>query len=473
MFLNLLAGTDFAMPYSDIEGAAQTSFSSCTAGYSVCVLNWGGISGNPNRDWNNTIVAGTFMNTTTNPLGLKFTDMVLGGSGTLVTGTGGASVSWPMTNILIDTKIQNTGLHCQFFQGATTGVYVVDSVVMANAHVCSWRTWPGDGTVLTNYIRDKVTTYAIDGGESEALQVELNPGVPTALTIQNSIDLPAADGNPSGNFFNNALNGTTVTNLVVTAQHNTFQIQGLKGVSGVGGEVGTSRAGEFITRSNIGWRGTPGVGCMNSWVGGTLTDGTFLSDYNWIFRVTGNPYTQTGCPDASKYAQPPGAHDGTGDPAFADTTRRLALFDQKYLGYPANNPDWSAGRAYNVGDLVSHAVKGILGGVVVNYRCYRAHTAAALTEPGQTISATCGATCAWPTVWEYAGVQLIKNSILAGETFTDGAIGLQNGSMIAALIKWVMRGYTPQNPAVCAAGHDGTAPGAMPCDPIVTPVMIQ
>jgi hypothetical protein len=76
-------------------------------------------------------------------------------------------------------------------------------------------------------------------------------------------------------------------------------------------------------------------------------------------------------------------------------------------------------------------------------------------------------------VWEYAGIDYIKRSVLAGETFTDGAIGLVNGSMVAALIKWVLRGYTPQNRALCAAGHDGIAPGAVACDPIIAPVMIQ
>jgi hypothetical protein len=146
-------------------------------------------------------------------------------------------------------------------------------------------------------------------------------------------------------------------------------------------------------------------------------------------------------------------------------TRRLALFDQKYLGYPATNPDWAPGHAYAVGDLVSHAVSGTHGGVKINYRAFTVHTSAAVSEPGQTDAAVCGATCAWPGKWEYAGIQYIKNSIVAGETFTDGSTGLSNESMIAALIKWTFRGYTPQNRALCGADHTGSAaPGAVACD---------
>jgi hypothetical protein len=169
----------------------------------------------------------------------------------------------------------------------------------------------------------------------------------------------------------------------------------------------------------------------------------------------------------------PGTHDGSGDPAFADTTRRIALFDQKYLGYPATNPDWTTAHAYSVGDLVSHAVTGIFGGVKVNYRCFKAHTSAAISEPGQVLTATCGAQCTWPTLWEYAGIQYIKNSLLAGEKLSDGSTGLVNGSMVAALVKWTFRGYTPQNRALCTAGHDGTAPGAVACDsaPVVAPTV--
>jgi hypothetical protein len=204
---------------------------------------------------------------------------------------------------------------------------------------------------------------------------------------------------------------------------------------------------------------------MNSWIGTTPVDGTFVnSNYNWFWNISGNPYTQTGCPVASKYnPSTPGANDGSGDPVWADSTRRLALFDQDYLGISAGTA-WVTSHAYSVGDVVSHSVSGTYNNRAINYRCIQAHTSGATTEPGQYSTTSCsGATCLWPSYWEPEAIYQIKQSILAGQTFSDGATGALGDSAIKALVLWVKRGWTPQLPAICTAGHDGTAPGAVAC----------
>jgi hypothetical protein len=47
-------------------------------------------------------------------------------------------------------------------------------------------------------------------------------------------------------------------------------------------------------------------------------------------------------------------------------------------------------------------------------------------------------------------------------TYTEGAIGCAGCTAIQALVKWVQKGFTPQNPALWCSGHDGEAIGAVP-----------
>jgi hypothetical protein len=64
--------------------------------------------------------------------------------------------------------------------------------------------------------------------------------------------------------------------------------------------------------------------------------------------------------------------------------------------------------------------------------------------------------------WEPASLYDLRTAIVAGSVYTDGAIGCAGCTAIQALVKWVQKGFTPQNPALWCAGHDGEAIGAVP-----------
>jgi len=151
----------------------------------------------------------------------------------------------------------------------------------------------------------------------------------------------------------------------------------------------------------------------------------------------------------------PGAHDVTGSPNFADPLRNVALWDTKYLGRAAGTA-WQTGAAYTVGQIVSDSHAGYYGGLPINFRCIAAHTSGSATEPNVGAN--------WRNDWEWASLNDLRTAVPAGETYnTDGAIGCASGcSATKALVNWVRVGYTPQNPALWCAGHDGEAIGAVP-----------
>ncbi|MCL5742941.1 MAG: hypothetical protein M1541_03295 [Acidobacteria bacterium] len=71
----------------------------------------------------------------------------------------------------------------------------------------------------------------------------------------------------------------------------------------------------------------------------------------------------------------------------------------------------------------------------------------------------------WRNYWEFTSLYRLRQAISAGTTYTDGAIQCAACAPTKALINWVMRGYTPQEPKLRGAGHDGADVGAVPLDP--------
>jgi hypothetical protein len=71
----------------------------------------------------------------------------------------------------------------------------------------------------------------------------------------------------------------------------------------------------------------------------------------------------------------------------------------------------------------------------------------------------------WMAFWKHNALVTLASYVSSGTTFLDGAVpGCQTTACapVPYLIDWVLRGYTPQNPALWCAGHDGEAIGAVP-----------
>jgi hypothetical protein len=147
------------------------------------------------------------------------------------------------------------------------------------------------------------------------------------------------------------------------------------------------------------------------------------------------------------------------------------LFDYYYLGH-RSYPAWSSSHGtYNVGDTVVNPISWFYGGLYVNYRCILAHSSSdTTTEPGSARfyfhlggwvpSSTRGEN--WRTYWEPTSLYQLRQGVAAQTTIADGAIGCVACSIIDALHNWVFVGYTPTNPALWCAGHDGETIGATP-----------
>ena len=71
----------------------------------------------------------------------------------------------------------------------------------------------------------------------------------------------------------------------------------------------------------------------------------------------------------------------------------------------------------------------------------------------------------WMVFWQPNTLATLATKLATGATFLDGAVpGCQTTACgpVSYLINWVLRGYTPQNPALWCSGHDGEAIGAVP-----------
>lgn len=299
------------------------------------------------------------------------------------------------------------------------------------------------------------------------------------LTVKNCLFLP----NVLGDNIGTPLTAYGNSKLGIIFNHNTY-IMGTQGVSY--GEAGgyTGYAGMWQSfRSNIAWNPAKlstgyvmwdALGTTFDAVAGSVTNVDYNGKYNYATTTTtASPDAtalargyHTGSSGGSNYAfaaaTTPGDHDVSANPSFVDSTRSLALFDQQYLGKPVGTAWSSSSVSYVVGDIVSATTSGVFFGQTVNYRCITAHTSTsgtgATAKPG---NGTLGSPQAWSTNWELASQYWIRESVVAGTTYTDKTIGAVGVSMIEVARLWLRAGFAPTNSSYRVAGHDSAVLGAV------------
>jgi hypothetical protein len=248
------------------------------------------------------------------------------------------------------------------------------------------------------------------------------------------------------------------------------------------GETQPASTGTQEVRSSIAF--APGGGIGVWYIGWDINSNSSLNldvcppakcDYNAALGYAAPDASCSGCTNQGngyrgKFSSTPGAHDLRVDPHWADYRRNVALFDSRYLGHAA--PAWVSRTAYNVGDIVSSAVAGVWWGLTVNYRqVVGPGCTSTAAQPGTMVAD--GHPSVWRAsdggtgCWELASLYRLRQAMAAKSKIYDGAIQCGYGcTYIEALFHWVWRGFTPQEPRLRRAGHDGQDIGAVAMDQI-------
>ena len=358
------------------------------------------------------------------------------------------------------------------------GYYFLDRT-QDNPH---WTGFPV-ATTVSNWIFDDPDNPTTDSGEI----FNASCSGTCAETLQNSIHVPSKTGQGTSELDSTTNAAPTNASSAYTLDHNTWV-----GATAVGAfamqqvnESGASLMPIANLESNLAWSNGGRyckVGTVQTALG-MLNNAVTMADYNYgdanaLQAGTGGaPSCSDGmCTNGTcanqgnsylaKWSATPGTHDvdvlhpTVLSPYLADPTRNLAGWDTAYLGH-ALGAQWTSGLgtvAY--GAIVSDANASYWGvyKTGVNYRCVLlagCNTATANTEPLVGTN--------WRTQWEFVSLYDIRSAIGSGKVYTDGAVGCASGcSAVQALVGWVQKGYTPQNPALWCAGHDGETVGAVP-----------
>jgi hypothetical protein len=290
------------------------------------------------------------------------------------------------------------------------------------------------------------------------------------------LELPDATGQSAGQMTSKAGQAGQVYSL----QHATWWAGSAGKTLARWGETAADVANAEEVRSSIAFAPGGGIG---TWYIGKDINATLntdvcppaMCDYNAALGYTATDSSCSGCTNQGngyrgKFSSTPGAHDLHLDPRWADYQRNVALFDSRYLGNTA--PAWTSGTTYNAGDIVSSAVPGTWWGLAVNYRQVVGSGCTSKTvQPGTMTSdqnpspwrASDGGT----GCWELASLYRLRQATGAQTRIYDGAIQCGYGcTYIEALLHWVWRGFTPQEPRLRKGGHDGKDIGAVAMDPI-------
>ena len=354
--------------------------------------------------------------------------------------------------------------------GLTNGYDFLDQTAQDNPH---WTTFPAASAAITGYIFDDPDDIVTDSGE---IFIPTSGGSETATqALNNTILLPSKTGRSTSELGSWTHSQPSDANLTTNMLHDTWV-----GSTGTPfgmfqtNESGSTALALSALESNLAWS-NGGTYCKVSTFSssGVKLNSVTTADYNYADSNAIQNAVSTACSYTCSNANcanqgnsyignwttTPGAHDvdvlhpTVTHPYLADTSRNVAMWDTAYLLNAAGTA-WLTGTAYTVGQIVGDSHAGYYGGASINFRCIAAHTSGSTTEPNVGAS--------WRTDWEFASLADLRTAVAAGTTYTDGAIGCAGCTAIQALVKWVQKGFTPQNPALWCSGHDGEAIGAVP-----------
>lgn len=232
-------------------------------------------------------------------------------------------------------------------------------------------------------------------------------------------------------------------------------------------ETGNTTAGKLTMRNNIIWATSntysfQKIDTVNNTTPTSNVCTTSTCNYNTGYNNLLTQSSCSGCTNqgngyAGAWTATPGPNDVNVNPKFFDYTRNVEIFDKEFLGKPSGST-WVNGGTYNYGDIVSTAT-GAYFNDNINYRCTAIGGCTGVIQPGVVGTS-------WRNYWEYASLYWIRRETLNGTSYTNSTIGCSGCSVIQALQKWIIYGYSSTNPALKGAGYGGADIGVTS---VVTP----
>ncbi len=337
--------------------------------------------------------------------------------------------------------------------------WLLDEPISNNPHgtvpgAASGQTMSGEIVDHAGQITQSISAFFILGSTSPS----------NAYALKDSILLPNASGTASF-WLASMLQGAGST-YTLSVDHNTAIMT--TGSTGVYTAHGTTPApnnpGQLSSyRDNILWNPVAGdqpykLQAYLHWNMDVCAPA--MCDYNDGFNTTsgGGGFTNGGNGYADNFSSTPGQNDLSVDPMFTDSTRNMATFDSAYLGNA--QPAWDSGTSYNPGDMVSSTDAALWNGAVVNYRYTNgsyAGTSCGSANPKPGLFTATARAC-----WEWATLFRVREAVASQTLFDDQTIGAHGVDLINVLILWIRAGFSPRNPLLALAGHDGSDLGAVP-----------
>ena len=320
-----------------------------------------------------------------------------------------------------------------------------------NVQVCGYA---GRGSMTANVTFLSISTSPNFG--SDSITVTNNTYCASASGLSSSYQ---GDGSAA------AESGTIVANTLVLGANTFFRNDGL-GAGAVPELFDTAANSAYVT--NPPWHKIQYNAVVNMDSGEAMTApcGTYANNCGWInasFQPSSSTEIMKANVSPSVYMLDP----GRSFPLFSEYLNASGIYPySNYTGAAQYKGAWATSTSYSVGDIVYvdstvTGYSGVYGGRRTWWICKIAHTSGSTNQPISGHDAS--NPYLGPTqVWEDAWVSMwLKPAILAGTTYSDGALAPLYGSpsmyAVGLVNAWIRQGFINVNPTLWGGGT--AAPG--------------
>ena len=346
----------------------------------------------------------------------------------------------------------------------------------------SFASEAGSGTMAsTNNVFGAMgfdTSVSGDYTYAQAVGGTPTSAVSTTLTSSGNVNLCGYNGVGTLTLANMFLDNGNIADMTLIENNNTSCVYNASLSSDVnpsgsaGVEGGTVTAGAVSTvNSNLFFRNDSGGPiaelCDSTFSACSTTKPFALFENNAV--VNTNTAASPVCSDVSNCITTGPQNDVTiqsRPPVLVEAGRSLPLFDE-YLtpagllltsSYGATA--WATSTSYSVGNYVYDSQSGVFGGKTTYWRCIQAHTSGSTNRPVTGFDSS-NPFYGQAGYWEPAFMPWLRSAVLAGTTYTDGALNVNGVYVIGLLNAWLRQGMTSMEPTLWQGCLNGAECGAV------------